>query len=341
MTTLANLRVKFGADTSEFKRATASMSQGLGSLGRTAFAVAGSLGLGALVTSAISSAGALADLQAKTGLSAEFLSGMRYKATLAGKSIDDVARASLKLSRSAEQAAQGSKAMADVFALAKINVDEFVKLTPDEQIKTFSDALAALNSRSQRTYVLTKLMGAGAAGLAPLFEEGRAGLARFHEEARAANQVLSQDQVDAGDAAGDALDALQMQYKGLADQLVLKYVPALTAAITKMREMSSVAKGLPDEARFTLRGFQTAGNLIGGYAAVTMSGLPYDQAAAMLAEVRADSDRILQDDISAKAARRGEPNEAERRTVELLARINDSQKEMTGVLRRQGMAVAQ
>lgn len=340
MATLANLRVKFGADTREFETATSRMGGGLKRLGGVIASVAGVAGIGALVKGSLDAVGAIADLQAKSGLSASFLTGMRQAAELSGQSIERVAAASVKLQKSAQMAVNGNKALAETFARLGIDAKAFAALKPDEQLAAFADAYAKVSSQTERTFILTKLLGGGAAGLAPLFAKGAAGLAAFRAEAARTNQVLSEDQVQAADAASDGIQKLTIRWRAFVTQASVRIAPSLMEALNVTDDLIANFAKLAPFLSFVKRGFQATGNLIGGYAAATLSGLPYDQASAMMADVRQESGNVFSRDQSAGAARRGDPS-ADQKIVEQLQRIAKGQEVQTGVLRRAGGAVAQ
>lgn len=339
MATLANLRVKFGADISEFTAATATMGRSMGGIASAAVGLAGSFGLGAIIKSSLDAAGALADLQAQSGLSAEFLSGMRQAASLAGTDVNLLNRSVINLQRAAVKANEGSKSLGAAFEKLGISTAQFVTLSPDEMIRRFADALRNVRNPAERLNLLTQIMGGRAAKLAPLFANGAAGLNRFIEEARQGNQVLSEDQVAAGDAASDAIDALQLSWKGLIETAAISLSPAIIQAVEFTGDL---VRNL-DKARAAIAPFLALGNFASGsFAALGSGQINSIGQGGLLSDVVSESLRILANEDSPSIVRRGqEPNEAEKRSVEILERINESQRELTGVMRRNGGAVAQ
>ena len=332
MSTLANLRVKFDADTSGFERGAAAVDSGISKFAGAALAAAGAYGLGALFHSAVETAGGLVDLNKRTNVSIEMLSAMRQATSLAGTDLSTFAGAALKLQTAAAKAAEGNKKFAAAFEAVNINAKEFAKLSPDEQVRAFAEAYSKLGDDNAKLLALTTLMGKGATKLKEIFEGGAAGIDSIIQKAKESNQVIGTDAAQAADELADRLQVVREAWTGLQRN-------AMLTLATPLLELIPIAEDVARHLDRVTAPFRAAGVAAGALGAATVQTLQGNFSSAF------DFSEIGKD---IAAAWRGDGGATlmgglavQQEQVEQLKTLNESQKVMIGVLRKNGQAVAQ
>lgn len=265
MATIVNLVAKLSADVSQFRASMGSVPSILGGVKGALAGLAGSVGFGAIVKSSLDAADAINDLSQRSQLSAEFLSAMEQGVRMAGSSIEVFNRSALRLQKNASLAAGGNKKLAEQFELLGINVQEFAKLAPDEQIRTYVERLSTLEDQGAKVLNVTKLMGGAAAELLPAFNDGAAGLDKMIATAERSNRVLSTDQVAAAAAANDAIDLLNDSFSGLVRNLAINFAPTITAVANGL---SLLVATVGPVVREFVGAFVQIGQSLGGVAAL-------------------------------------------------------------------------
>lgn len=190
-------------------RTLKSWGAGVGMVGG-AMTAAGSAVLGPLVgmATAFAEAGsAIADMSARTGVSAENLSALGYAAGMTGASIEDLERGLLMMQK---------------------------KGLSTENLAAVADKIAAMKDPAKRTAYAMEVFGKSGAKLIPMLSGGAAGLAEFQAEAERLGIVMSSEDAAAADALGDAMDQVKSTVKTTAIQIGAALAPALTALATQL-----------------------------------------------------------------------------------------------------------
>jgi hypothetical protein len=144
---------------------------------------------------------AIADMSARTGVSAENLSALGYAAGMTGASMEDVEKAIRKM----QQHGMGAN-----------------------QIGAVADKLAAMTDPAQRTAYAMEVFGKSGAALIPMLSGGSAGLEEFRKEAERLGVIMSSKDAAAADALGDAMDKVKATLKGVSNQIGAALAPAVT-----------------------------------------------------------------------------------------------------------------
>lgn len=180
---------KFGADNSEYKKAVREMpsemdksarqiegrtkemgSKMSGALREFTGILVGGMALAGLKT-LMNDFDQVAKVATRFGASAEEIQRVSVAADLAGTSIDTVARVLTKMSVAASDAATGNKAMAESFAKAGINADQFKNAGLDQQLVQLSEAFNRARGDADATNQIIELMGTRAASqMIPLID---------------------------------------------------------------------------------------------------------------------------------------------------------------------------
>lgn len=135
----------------------------------------------------------------RIGASAEEYSALAYAAGQSGTSIEAVEKATMKLSVAANN---GDK----TFKKLGISAQNFKTLSRPEQFALIAEKLAGIENPSERSAIAMKLLGKGAAELAPLFAGGAEGIRSLIKEADRVGAVMTEEDARNAEQFGDALD---------------------------------------------------------------------------------------------------------------------------------------
>ena len=257
MATVTSLNVKLGADTGQFNRSMGAARRTISSMTGAVIGLAGSVGFGALIKSSLDSADRIQKLRDATGLSSEFLSEMRFVASQTGTDLETVTKSVSKMQRSINDANIGLKTQVRNFEALGVPIKALAQLNPEEQFSVILDAISRVNDETVRAAVGQQIFGRSFAALGQLSRVGASGLAELREKARAANQTLTDGQVDAAAAANDAIDSLTRTWSGLTQQLALRFAPAIRGAVLIIGDV------LPRAIENIQRGIRGIGTAVG------------------------------------------------------------------------------
>lgn len=339
MTTLANVRVNFVADTTQVEKSVSRVSAGMKAAGAAAAGLASSVALGAVVNQAVNAGSAIYDMSQRSGLSAEFLSSMKMAAEQAGGSLSDVTSAFKRLNKAAETAATGKGS--PFFKELGIDAQAFVKLSADQKMIQIAEALSKVEDNGRRAFLIQKLMGEGGLRLTEIWKGGAAGMAEIAKQAAASNQVITTAQAANADELGDKLDTLRAKWEGFKTQLGLNLAEPL------IRELDQIMR-LADHVAGAVNGLFTAlnvaGNVAGHFGAVMRASLTGGFSGGMQAFAAGNAPGDVFSDLFRDPTKDGERAaalEEQRKTNELLKQNNRLTGEMAGVWRFGVPAVAQ
>lgn len=187
-------------------------------------ALAGAAGLGALGQAAINTAklgGELADLSARTGISARALITLRQAFKDVGLSGDDVGRKINYLQRSIIEAATSGGAAADALAGIGLSAQSLATLAPEDQFSQVAAAISSIQNPAERSAAAMQIFGKSGAELLPLFAEGGA-IQNAERVLGRMPEILARN-VPTLDAISDSFDRLPNKatqlFAGILDQL--------------------------------------------------------------------------------------------------------------------------
>jgi hypothetical protein len=184
------------------------------------------LGVGALVgfaKGAIDSAGAVADMSAKLGVSTTTVQRWKFATEQTGASIDDVSTAINKMSK---LASEGGPAAAEAFGKVGLRLADVKGLNPQQLFETTAAAIGKVKDPTDRTAAALELMGRSGTALLPAIAEGFDVLG---DKAEATGQVMSEDVVKASDALGDSWSSLLGSGQTLIVSVLAPLAPLLTS----------------------------------------------------------------------------------------------------------------
>lgn len=184
--------------------------------------------LGAMVKGFADAGSAVADMAARTGMTAEGLTALGYAAGMTGASVEDVEKGVRKMQQTVADAAGGSETAAKALAALGLSAADLAGLSPEEQMQRLADGLASIEDPGQRTAAAMDVFGKSGSMLLPMMADGAAGLAKFRAEAEQLGLVMSAEDAAAADELGDSMDRVWGSLKGAALQIGAALAPAVT-----------------------------------------------------------------------------------------------------------------
>lgn len=184
--------------------------------------IAGSAGAALIAIDQLAKAAAdFKDLEEKTGANAEALASFAVAAGTAGASMEEIAKASILLTKNLTGVDDESKAAGAALTALGIPIKEFKELDPAAQIETVSKALAGFADGAGKTAVATALFGKAGADLLPFLKE--------LENQGGRTVILTQKQIEQADQYADEQARVTAEIRLYAQALVINAFPAVTA----------------------------------------------------------------------------------------------------------------
>jgi TP901 family phage tail tape measure protein len=176
------------------------------------FATAGAAIVGPLALAAqqfASFGSTLADMRARTGVSAQALSELKYAAEQTGATLSDVERGIRKMQQSV-----GDKSMstdvADTIASLGVSLSSLKSMSPEEQFDTLAGAIAKIKDPTARASAAMTIFGKGGTALLPMIEN----MGELRAKARELGVTMSESSANAADKFGDSIDNATSSLRG-------------------------------------------------------------------------------------------------------------------------------
>lgn len=197
-------------------------------------------GLGAISYKAGTAADDLNTLSKVTGMSTADLQKYSYAADLVDVSVEAIAKSNKKLTKSAYDAANGSKSQAEAFDAVGVSVtDANGELRSSDDI--FQDVISALGkmtNETERDALAQKLMGKSAAELNPLIEDGGETYKMVSDTLKKYNlDYIDQETLDQANAFNDSLDTMKLIGSVAISQIGSQLAGYLAPALAKVVDL--------------------------------------------------------------------------------------------------------
>lgn len=247
MASLGSLVVSLGLDAAEFtggltkaeyqaRKFADSFGNGVASSIRGAsIAIAGmaaSAGVAAIALDRlVKGAAEFKDLEETTGASAEGIASLSVAAATAGVAIDEIAGATIKLTKSLTGVDDESKAAGAALSALGIPIAEFKALDPVGQIDALTKAFAGFADGSAKTAVAVALFGKTGAEQLKVF--------KALEEQGGRTKILTQQQIEQADAYADAQAKLTAELRLYAQAAATQVLPAVNALMGEVKQLAA------------------------------------------------------------------------------------------------------
>ena len=206
----------------------------------------GAAGFGALIASSLRATDTLTKTANKIGTTTEALGALRYAADLTGVSTQTMDMALQRFTRRTAEAAQGTGEAKGAIKELGINAQELNRMPLDERMIVLADAFEGVKSESDRLRLAFKLFDSEGAALVNTLSQGSDGLKEMLGEARALGLTMSSSAAKGVEDTVDSLTKLQSLFKGVTDQTVAAFAPAIEMVVerfTAFLQRSIEAKG--------------------------------------------------------------------------------------------------
>jgi len=235
-----------GSATAIFTRSVAAMGKGVARVGKGIGKVGLSMGkalavgaagaavaVGAMVKKVADAGDQIDKMSKRTGLSAEFLSKLKYAAELSGTSVTDMEKGVKKMQKTALDASSGLKTASRTFERLGISAtDSSGKLKDSEALfKESVEALAAVENQTEKAAIAQELFGRAGTAMLPMLEGGTKGMNAMMQEAEKLGIVWTKAGAEDAAAFNDSLTRVQGAVGGLFQGIAVDLMPALTNAI--------------------------------------------------------------------------------------------------------------
>ena len=206
----------------------------------------GAAGFGALIASSLRATDTLTKTANKIGTTTEALGALRYAADLTGVSTQTMDMALQRFTRRTAEAAKGMGEAKGAIKELGLNAQELNRMPLDKRMIVLADAFAEVENESDRLRLAFKLFDSEGAALVNTLSQGGDGLRAMLGEARALGLAMSSTAAKGVEDTVDSLTKLQSLFKGVTDQTVAAFAPALEAIVvrfTAFLQQSIKAKG--------------------------------------------------------------------------------------------------
>jgi len=183
----------------------------------------------------VKQAGDFQDLAEKTGASAEALASFSVAAKVGGASMDEIAGASQRLTKSLVGVDDESKAAGAAISALGLDLKEFKTLAPEDQLTEVAKALQGVANEGDKVAIAMALFGKAGANLLPFLKELGGGIGRVN--------VLTAEQIRLADDYADKQALLQGQLNLYAQAIAVQLLPAYNSLVGAFVD---AAKGLTD-----------------------------------------------------------------------------------------------
>ncbi len=206
----------------------------------------GAAGFGLLISRSLQATDTLTKTANKIGTTTEALGALRYAADLTGVSTQTMDMALQRFTRRTAEAAQGTGEAKGAIKELGINAQELNRMPLDERMIVLADAFQDVKSESDRLRLAFKLFDSEGAALVNMLSQGSDGLKEMLGEAKALGLTMSSSAAKGVEDTVDALTKLQSLFKGVTDQTVAAFAPAIEMVVerfTAFLQRSIEAKG--------------------------------------------------------------------------------------------------
>jgi hypothetical protein len=246
MSVVARLTAVLGVDQAQFetgmKRAQKSMKEFQSAVSTGAKLAAASLAtvgvaLGALTVRQMQNIDATSKLANSLGVNIREFQALSMVAEEAGVEQEALTKAITTSGKALVEAATGSKTAASAFKYLGLNVNDLLKLTPDQQFNAIADALSKVENPTVKTALAMELFGKNGRGVINMLSD----FGMKVDEARAFNDKfnISLTSVDAAkvEEANDTFGRLALAVNGLGNTMAVYFSPIITDVSNALLEL--------------------------------------------------------------------------------------------------------
>ena len=227
-----------GAAFKSFQGKITAIGKSVFSLNAVVGTLAGSAGLGLLVTRSLDTADAIGKTADKLGIGTSALQEYRYAAELSGVAQGTLDMALQRVTRRIGEAAQGHGELKDTLAQYNIAVKDAAGNTrrTEDVLDDLADVIAHTASGGERLRIAFKAFDSEGAALVNMLKGGSAGLDEFRNKANHLGLIIRDDLIRNAETANDNLSTLGKVLKTQVTATVVSLAPYITKVSGGMLE---------------------------------------------------------------------------------------------------------
>ncbi len=193
----------------------------------------GAAGFGLLISRSLQATDTLSKTAAKIGTTTEALGALRYAADLTGVATQTMDMALQRFTRRTAEAAAGTGEAKGAIKELGINAQELNRMPLDKRMIVLADAFEKVESESDRLRLAFKLFDSEGAALVNTLSQGSDGLKAMLGEAKVLGLTMSGSAAKGVEDTVDSLTKLQSLFKGVTDQTVAAFAPAIEMIVER------------------------------------------------------------------------------------------------------------
>ena len=147
-------------------------------------------GLGVAVQQFASYGDQVAKMARRTGLSVTALSELGHVAELLGSNLDDIEKATKRMSRAMTDASRGLMTYQRAFDDLGLTTEDLMKMSPEKQFLAIGEAISKLTTFTAKSTAAQEIFGRAGTKLIPVFELGAEGIEHYRKEAQRLGIVI-------------------------------------------------------------------------------------------------------------------------------------------------------
>jgi hypothetical protein len=152
-------------------------------------------------------------MSARTGLSAEAVSGLGFAAEQSGADTKTLEAGFRGMSRTILNASRGLSTAVDSFTDLGLSIENIQGLDPEQQFKLIAERISQIEDPTRKAAIAMSIFGRSGQMLIPLLDAGSAGISDMQEEARRLGITLSDDDAAAAAELTDAMNRVRRSMK--------------------------------------------------------------------------------------------------------------------------------
>tara|TARA_E500000318_G_scaffold27392_1_gene27609 strand:- start:406 stop:2136 length:1731 start_codon:yes stop_codon:yes gene_type:complete len=258
--------------------AISSARKRLNQLGQTfaAFSAASAAAIGAVVAKSSTEIDKLAKTSERLGIPIEKLQALHRMAELSGVRVNTLNMAMQRMTRRVSEAANGTGEAQNALAELGLDAERLAALSPDQQFKLISEAMAGVANQGDRVRLAMRLFDSEGVALVNTMALGADAIDKVGERLRQLGVTLSETDAGKVEAANDAFSEMAAAVQGAANRLTVELAPIIIEVSKLLTDAMANQKGFTNAiqtgVQIAIAGFAAVGNVIRGWQAIIKTG---------------------------------------------------------------------
>lgn len=211
------------------KAAFAQVNQQLGRFATIGLAGAAA-GVALLTRASLKNIDALAKQSQLLGTSIAALAALQLAAAKTGIETKTLEKSLINMTRVIAEAAEGTGLAVDTLKKLGLEAESLARMRPEQQFDLIADAMAGLNTQSEKVLAAYELFGGRGAALLRTLEAGSAAMDDAREKTKRFGTALSAVDAKGVEDANDAFTDMSEALKGVGFDLARRFAPGMEAA---------------------------------------------------------------------------------------------------------------